>query len=230
MGGASLKSSFCRPEFREASQVLICWLICLTGLSKWVYVGVCESVCVWVPRLIGSCVYAWAWIFLCCLIRWVLRCSSMLPVANQSPCHTVTLSPCRLQAAAFRSRVSQARIHFQLWWNVNPATIAAGKRYQCQHRILSSPFHTNLISGYMAPCYPVTLSLRGCRPELASPGQVAVNFVPRFACFRQFGTRNRARVQVECPLVPSRTAACTSLIYQYQPACLYFLYDFSNIK
>lgn len=38
----------------------------------------------------------------------------------------------------------------------------------------------NFISGYMAP-----------------PGQVAVNVVPRFACCRQFGTRNRDKYGYE---------------------------------
>lgn len=46
-----------------------------TDMPRWsVQVRVCVCVCLCVLPLIGSCVYAWAWIFLCCLIRSVFRC------------------------------------------------------------------------------------------------------------------------------------------------------------
>lgn len=133
----------------------------------------------------------------------------MLPVANQSPCHPVAGRQPRL------GRAFPGAYSFSIMMKCQSGNHSSWKALsmptQDPLESLSHQPHLRLHST-QAPCYPVTLLPRGCQAELASPGQVAVNFVPRFACFRQFGTRNRARVQVECPLVPSRTAACTSLI------------------
>lgn len=75
----------------------------------------------------------------------------------------------------------------------------------------------NFISGYMAP-----------------PGQVAVNVVPRFACCRQFGTRNRDKYGSEwsthlsfCALLPTLASFVLAVLpliplwlFKYQIAAL----------
>lgn len=75
----------------------------------------------------------------------------------------------------------------------------------------------NFISGYMAP-----------------PGQVAVNVVARFACCRQFGTRNRDKYGSEwsthlsfCALLPTLASFVLAVLpliplwlFKYQIAAL----------
>lgn len=220
--GASLKSSLGDLSSERQGANL------MTNMPYW---GIQEGRCVavYVPVLVCVSTGTNRKLRICVSVNFPLLPNSLgpsvRPVASQSPVSCLLSPVARRQPRL--GRVPGA-YSFSIMMKCQSGTHSSCQCYQWQHRTRSSLLPSSSIPlDSISP--PVTWQPVASSVHLVtSPGQVAENFVPRFACFRQFGIRNRAGYKSSIHLsfhgpLPAQVA--------FVPGCyLYFLYDFSNIK
>lgn len=134
---------FCRPEFREMRPKLDHWYASLECTSA--CLCVCVSVCAATHRKLRVCM------------------SVNFPLLPNSFGLSLSSVACR-QPRSGRVPV-QARIHFQLWWNVNPAPIAARSAINAY----TAPSATAPVGRgqlHLRLHGPTWSSGRKCRPEI----------------------------------------------------------------